>query len=86
MDMPVIAKFYGVVIRMLFLRSFGPRFDALHQDGELVVNITPLMIIEGDAPEPVRRLVLDWARQHQMELLTVWHRLSRARRPMRTPA
>jgi hypothetical protein len=73
--MPVISKFYGIVIRMLGVRELGARFHAIHGDRELVVSIWPLKIIDGDAPQPVRKMVLIWAAQHQQELLAAWHRL-----------
>jgi hypothetical protein len=81
--MPVIAKFYGIVIRMIFLRSFQARFHALHRGGELIVSIAPLRVLEGDAPPGVRSIVLAWAAQHQMELLAAWNRLSWSQAPAR---
>ena len=79
--MPVISKFYGIVIRMLFLRSFVAHFHAIYDNCELVVGIAPLRIIQGDAPSRVRAMVLEWAAQHQDELLQAWSRLSAAQQP-----
>ena len=72
--MPVISKFYGIVIRILHVRSMGARFHAIYDNSELVVSIWPLQIIQGDAPRRVRDMVIEWATQHQQELLSVWHR------------
>ena len=47
--MPVISKFYGIVIRMLCARPLDARFHAIYGDWELVVSIWPLTIIQGDA-------------------------------------
>ena len=80
--MPVISKFYGIVIRMLFLRSFAAHFHAIYGNWELVVGIAPLRIIQGDAPGRVRAMVLEWALQHQEELLQAWNRLSTAQTPL----
>ena len=74
-DMPVISKFYGIVIRMLFIRPFVAHFHAFYGDCELVVGINPLKIIQGDAPERARSMVMEWALQHQRELLEDWSRL-----------
>jgi len=79
--MPVISKFYGIVIRMLCTRSLGARFHAIYNDSELVVGIWPLTIIQGDAPGRVREMVLEWAGQHQQELLATWNRGSFGQRP-----
>ena len=72
--MPVLSKFYGIVIRILRARAFEPRFHAIYDNSEIVVNIWPLSIIQGDAPDRVRRMVLEWAALHQEELLAAWNR------------
>jgi len=77
-DMPVISKFYGIVIRMLFIRPFVAHFHAFYGDCELVVGINPLKVLQGDAPRRVRSMVIEWALQHQRELLEDWSRLGSA--------
>jgi hypothetical protein len=79
--MPVLSKFYGIVIRMLFIRQFAAHFHAIYENEELVVGIAPLRIIQGDASGRVRAMVLEWAAQHQDELLQAWRRLSAAEQP-----
>jgi hypothetical protein len=79
--MPVVSKFYGIVIRMLFIRPFVAHFHAIYENCELVVGIAPLRIIQGDAPRRVRQMVLEWASQHQQELLEAWKSLSQLERP-----
>ena len=80
--MPVLSKFYGIVIRMLFIRPFAAHFHAIYDRWELVVRISPLAIIQGDAPVRVRNMVIEWAAQHQDELLADWERLSSAQMPL----
>ncbi len=79
--MPVISKFYGIVIRMLVIRPFVAHFHAIYGNTELVVAVNPVRIIQGDAPRRVRDMVLEWAVQHQRELLEAWNRLSAAQQP-----
>jgi hypothetical protein len=79
--MPVLSRFCGIVVRMLFAPLLGAHFHALYGDHELMVAIEPLAIIQGDAPDEVRRLVLAWARAHQRELLTAWRRCGAGLRP-----
>ena len=79
--MPVLSKFYGIIIRMLFVREFTAHFYAFYDTSELVIGIAPVRIIQGQAPERVSKLVLEWAGQHQYELLTAWNRLAQARPP-----
>jgi len=79
--MPVISKFYGVVVRMLFAPLLGARFHAMYGDQELVISIRPLAVIQGDAPDGVCRLVMEWARRHQNELQAAWSACARGLRP-----
>lgn len=80
--MPVLSKFYGIVIRMLFARPLAAHFHAIYGDTELVVGVWPVKIIQGDAPRRVREMVLEWATQHQQELLAAWHRLQYGHGPL----
>jgi hypothetical protein len=72
--MPVISKFYGIVIRMLMSRSLDARFHAIYGDHEIIVEIWPLRIVGGNAPERVRNMVLEWAAQNQLALMQNWNR------------
>lgn len=77
--MPVLSRFYGIIIRMAFSQTSGAQFHATYEDSEIVVGLNPLRIIQGDAPARVRDLVLEWARTHYVELLDAWHRCEAAR-------
>jgi hypothetical protein len=79
--MPVLSKFYGIVIRMLFSRIFPARFHAIYQQCEVVVQIEPLRIVSGEAPPRVCEMVLEWAAEHQQELLQAWKRCASAQKP-----
>ncbi len=79
--MPVLSKFYGIVIRMLWSRTLAARFHAFYQNCELVISIWPLGIIEGDAPSWVREKVMAWGAQHQQELFAAWRRCERHQSP-----
>ncbi|MBL9135828.1 MAG: DUF4160 domain-containing protein [Verrucomicrobiales bacterium] len=72
--MPVLSRFYGIIIRMAFNREAGAHFHATYQDSEIVVGLNPLRIIQGDAPPRVRDLVLEWAHTHYTELIQAWNR------------
>lgn len=74
--MPVLAKFGGIVIRLLCLRSMGARLHAFYGNEELVVDVDEVRVVSGQAPERVSRMVLAWARQHRREILTRFAALS----------
>jgi len=71
--MPVLAKFCGIVIRMLIGPTIGMRVHAFHGDSEVVVALNPLRVIQSDAPQWVDARVLAWIREHQNELFAPWN-------------
>jgi hypothetical protein len=70
--MPVLAKFYGIVIRMLVGPTIGTRLHAFHGNAELVIGLHPLRVIQSEVPAWVEAQVLMWARRHQEELDAPW--------------
>lgn len=72
--MPVIARFYGVVIKMYFSQSEHgvPHFHAMYAEYNGVFNIQTLEMIEGDLPLRAQRLAKEWGAQYQQELLRMW--------------
>jgi len=72
--MPVIARFYGILIKMYFSQSEHgiPHFHAIYAEHNAVFAIETLETMEGDLPERAERLVKEWAAQYQRELLDMW--------------
>ena len=72
--MPVIARFYGILIKMYFSQSEHgiPHFHAVYGEFNGVFNIDSIEMLEGDLPLRAQRLVKDWAAQYQLELLQMW--------------
>jgi hypothetical protein len=70
--MPIISQFFGIVIRMYFNDHAPPHFHVEYNSFKAVVRIETREIVEGRLPRRVRALVLDWAAQHQAELLADW--------------
>lgn len=70
--MPVLAKFCGIVIRLLMHRTFGTRLHAFYGNHELVIGLNPVRVIGGDAPLWVKQWALDWAQAHEGEFRTQW--------------
>ncbi len=61
----MLAKFSGIVIRMLSDQTFGTHFHVFYGDCELVIGLNPLRVIQGEAPAWVQDLALQWVGQHQ---------------------
>jgi hypothetical protein len=72
-DMPVIARFYGILVKMYFREHGVPHFHAIYGEYVGVFEAKTLEMIEGHLPVRAKRLVLAWARKHRKELLKMWH-------------
>lgn len=73
--MPVIARFYGIVIKMYFSQSEHgvPHFHAIYGEYNAIFDIQTLEMLEGDLPVRAQRLVKEWGAQYQPELLWMWN-------------
>ncbi len=70
--MPVIARFYGILIKMFFRGHGVPHFHAIYGEFNGVFDMTTLEMIEGDLPQRAQRLVREWAEQYRNELRRMW--------------
>ncbi|MCK2097515.1 DUF4160 domain-containing protein [Thauera aromatica] len=70
--MPIISRFFGIVIRMFFNEHAPPHFHAEYGEYRATIDIRLLAIIDGKLPRRATELVLDWAELHQEELLRDW--------------
>ena len=72
--MPVISRFYGIIIKMYFQQKEHnpPHFHAIYGEYVGVIDINELKMIEGDLPNKAHSLVLEWAKDNQDELLNMW--------------
>lgn len=73
--MPVISRFFGIVIKMYFSQSEHgiPHFHALYGEYNGIFDTQTLEMIEGDLPVRAQRLVREWAEQYQQDLLRMWN-------------
>lgn len=73
--MPVIARFYGIIIKMYFSQSEhgAPHFHAVYGEYIGVFDIQTLEMLEGDLPLRARKLVREWGEHYQQELLRMWN-------------
>jgi hypothetical protein len=74
--MPVIARFYGILIKMYFSQSEQgtAHFHAVYGEFNAVFAIESLEMLEGDLPVRCQRLVKEWATLYQRELRDMWNR------------
>jgi len=76
--MPVISRFYGILITMLFKEKGHntPHFHAKYGDDKAVYSIAPFKRLEGKLRSRAEKMVKEWAKAHQKELLEDWERAS----------
>lgn len=79
--MPTISTFYGIVIQMYWREHAPPHFHALYAEHEAVIAILDLSTLRGSLPGRAAALVLEWASQHQAELMKNWRLCSQLRPP-----
>ena len=70
--MPVITSFYGIVIKMYFNDHLPPHFHAIYGEYNALFSINTLEMLEGDLPNRAKKLIIEWATQHQDELIEIW--------------
>lgn len=73
--MPEITRFYGIIIKMYFMQKEHnpPHIHALYGGYMSAINIRTLEVLEGDLPNKAINLVKEWMKEHQDDLLDMWH-------------
>lgn len=72
--MPEVSRFFGIVIKMYFSDHEPPHFHAEYEEHQAVIDIHRLALIGGHLSPRVLGLVIEWASQHQADLLKLWER------------
>ena len=72
--MPVLSRFYGIIIRMYFLQKEHnpPHIHAIYGDDVAAITISDGSVIEGALPGKALEMVQEWVSLHKEELLTMW--------------
>jgi len=79
--MPVISRFLGIAIAILYRDHNPPHFHATYGEHEITVEIQSGRVT-GSFPRRAESLVLEWLALHRDELLADWE-LARAGQPLR---
>lgn len=72
--MPILSRFYGIIIRMYFQQSEHnpPHFHAIYGEHMAAISISEGKILEGELPKKALEMVLEWRTIHKNELLKIW--------------
>ena len=72
--MPVLARFYGIVIRMYFLQSEHnpPHIHAIYNDDVAAIDFMTGEVLEEYLPGKAMNMVLEWIGLHRQSLREIW--------------
>lgn len=72
--MPVISRFFGIVIKMYFLSSEHnpPHIHAIYGESVAAIDFRTGDILDGSLPPKALQLVREWAGIHKSELMHIW--------------
>ena len=72
--MPVLSRFYGIIIRMYFQQAEHnpPHIHALYGEDMAAIDIQTGKVLEGKLPPKALAMVLEWMNAHKNELLHIW--------------
>lgn len=73
--MPVISRFYGIIIKIFFRQSEynPPHIHAIYGEYVAIIDIQKLLIMEGDLPPKAQAMVIEWTKTNQQSLLNIWN-------------
>ena len=78
--MPVISRFYGIIIYMFWRDHAPPHFHARYGQGEIIVEIQS-GAVQGSISPRALKLIQEWREAHISELVEEW-RLAEQRKAL----
>ncbi len=70
-----ISRFLGIVIFMYFNEHNPPHFHVEYNEFRASILIDSFGLMDGGLPPRVLSLVIEWASEHQSELMDNWNAL-----------
>jgi hypothetical protein len=77
--MPVIATFFGIIIRMYFADHPPPHFHAEYQGEKATFGFDGELLAGEISSKRARRLIREWALLHRIELVLNWRNVEQGR-------
>lgn len=73
--MPVIARFFGMVVKMFFLgKEHGvAHIHVIYGEYAGVIDVATGEMLEGDLPQRALGMVSEWVSMHRAELMEMWN-------------
>ena len=72
--MPVLSRFYGIIIRMYFQQAEHnpPHIHALYNEDMAAIDIQTGEVLEGYLPPKALSMVREWVMINKSDLLHMW--------------
>ena len=72
--MPVLSRFYGIIIRMYLLQSEHnpPHIHAIYNEDVAAIDFVTGEVLDGSLPPKALALVREWISLHRDELKEIW--------------
>lgn len=72
--MPVISRFYGIIIRMYFIQNEHnpPHIHAIYGEDVAAIDIQTGKVMEGSLPPKALSMVNEWREINKKDLLDIW--------------
>ena len=72
--MPVLSRFYGIIIRMYFLQKEHnpPHIHAIYNEDAAAIDFMTGEVLDGNLPPKALLLVREWISLHKSELAEIW--------------
>ena len=73
--MPILCRFYGIVIRLYFQQAEHnpPHIHAIYGEYIGAIDIKTGELLEGDLPPRALKLVQEWLKVNRNEVLKIWN-------------
>lgn len=72
--MPVLSRFYGIIIRMYFIQAEHnpPHIHAIYGEEAAAIALRTGELLEGNLPPKALSMVREWIKLHKEDLLSIW--------------
>lgn len=79
--MPVLSRFFGIVVFINYNDHNPPHFHARYQEQEVTIEIQS-GVVTGSMSKRALHMLFEWADQHRDKLMENWA-LARERKPLK---
>lgn len=72
--MPVLSRFYGIVIKMYFLQGehYPPHIHAIYNEDVAAIDYMTGDVLEGYLPPKALKMVREWIEINRSEIQKIW--------------